>query len=138
MSAEDDRARDGLRHNPFAKHFGKASPVPPDVPAKEPEPISAQSRLPAPRPHAGPPLAPSKDRIVVRRERKGHGGKAVTIVEGPGLSGHDLDALARGAAKALGAGARVEHGALVVQGEQTERLIAWLGTRGFESVVRGN
>jgi translation initiation factor 1 (eIF-1/SUI1) len=81
---------------------------------------------------------PAHERIVVRRERKGHGGKAVTIAEGAGLAGHDVSALARDAAKALGTGARVEDGTLVVQGEQTDRLIAWLAGRGFTSVVRGN
>jgi translation initiation factor 1 len=74
----------------------------------------------------------------VRRERKGHGGKAVTIAEGAGLAGRDVEALARDVKKALGTGARVEDGALVVQGEQTERLIAWLGKQGFASIVRGN
>ena len=62
----------------------------------------------------------------------------MTIAEGSGLAGQDVSALAREAAKALGTGARVEEGALVVQGEQTDRLVAWLEARGFASVVRGN
>jgi translation initiation factor 1 (eIF-1/SUI1) len=62
----------------------------------------------------------------------------VTIAKGAGLADRDVEQLAREAAKALGAGARVEDGALVVQGEQTERLIAWLTSRGFQSLVRGN
>jgi translation initiation factor 1 (eIF-1/SUI1) len=41
-------------------------------------------------------------------------------------------------AKSLGAGARVEDGAIVVQGEQTDRLIAQLEQRGFSGIVRGN
>ena len=143
MSAEDERVRDGLRHNPFAKLWGKKpEEVPPaPVPAPPTSRRSAKREKAVPAPRAGSPSprqAPSPERVTVRRERKGHGGKAVTIAEGPGLADHDLETLARDAAKALGAGARVEESALIVQGEQSERLIAWLGTRGFTSVVRGN
>jgi translation initiation factor 1 (eIF-1/SUI1) len=137
--AEDERLRDGLRHNPFAKHWGKKPEETTPVPASTPptsKSVGREKSLPAPR--AGSASPPSPARVIVRRERKGHGGKAVTIAEGPGLADHDVETLARGAAKALGVGARVEEGALVVQGEQTERLITWLGTRGFTSVVRGN
>jgi translation initiation factor 1 (eIF-1/SUI1) len=80
----------------------------------------------------------SNERVIVRRERKGHGGKAVTLAEGIQLSSAKLGELARDAAKALGAGARVEDGALVVQGDQADRLAAWLASRGFISVTRGN
>jgi translation initiation factor 1 (eIF-1/SUI1) len=38
----------------------------------------------------------------------------------------------------LGAGVRVESGAIVVQGEQVERVVAWLASRGFGPVVVGN
>lgn len=74
----------------------------------------------------------------MRRERAGRGGKTVTLAEGPGLAGRDLEALARAAARALGLGARAEDGALVLQGDQSDRLAAWLGTRGFARVERGN
>jgi translation initiation factor 1 len=83
------------------------------------------------------PASPG-ERVTVRRERKGRGGKAVTLAEGPGLAGRDLETLAREAARALGAGARVEGGALVVQGDQADRLVAWLAAQGFGTVARGN
>jgi len=78
------------------------------------------------------------ERVTVRRERSGRGGKTVTIAEGPGLEGRELASLAREAARALGVGANVERGALVVQGDQRERLSAWLAKSGFEHVVLGN
>lgn len=114
-----------LRHNPFA--------------ALRADGVRAESKLES-APKAAPDAAPSSARaaVVVRREKKGRGGKAVTLAAGPGLAGRDLDALARELAKALGAGARVEDGALVVQGEQVERVVAWLGQRGFADIVRGN
>jgi len=78
------------------------------------------------------------ERVTVRFERAGRGGKTVTLAEGPGLAGRDLERLAREAARALGVGARVERGALVLQGDQSERLVGWLAARGFERVERGN
>jgi translation initiation factor 1 len=94
-----------------------------------------------PAPHAAPRtsgLPVLHGRLTVRRERAGRGGKTVTLVEGPGLDGRDLAKLAREAARDLGVGARVEGRALVVQGDQAERLVAWLASRGFAEVVRGN
>jgi translation initiation factor 1 len=81
---------------------------------------------------------PVLERVTVRRERSGRGGKTVTIAEGPAFMGRKLEPLAREAARALGVGARVEGGALVLQGDQSERLMAWLGARGFAGAVAGN
>lgn len=125
-----------LRHNPFAALKGasagssleSAAPSPVHEPEREKRAKSGSAQ-PKPVVHAA---------IVVRREKKGRGGKAVTLAEGAGLAGRDLDALARELAKSLGAGARVEDGAIVVQGEQTDRLIAQLEQRGFSGIVRGN
>ncbi len=101
---------------------------------------------PAPAPQAPAASAPSakkmpravNERVTVRRERSGRGGKTVTIAEGPGLVGSDLETLAREAARALGVGARVEGRTLVVQGDQSERFATWLGGRGYTGVARGN
>lgn len=127
---EEPRPTPGLRHNPFAALRGDGI-----VPA------SSLAQSPAETNGAGSSGTGTNSAgasIVVRREKKGRGGKAVTLVEGPGLAGRDLEALARELAKALGAGARVEDGAVVVQGEQVDRLVAWLGQRGFSGIVRGN
>ena len=111
--------------NPFASLRAKLGPLPP---GPTPQPSSADPRAPKPIP----------ERVTVRRERTGRGGKTVTIAEGPGFVGRKLEPLAREAARALGVGARVESGALVLQGDQAERLSAWLAARGFARVERGN
>jgi translation initiation factor 1 len=109
------------RENPFEALRDKLGPLPP-----------------------GPELAAAKPaksyagRVTVRRERAGRGGKSVTLAEGPGLSGHPLDKLASELARSLGTGARVENNALVVQGDQPERVAEWLTARGFVSVARAN
>lgn len=124
-------------------------PPPPD-PGPRSNPFEALRRRlgdrlpPGPEPAARPAAArePARravsERVTVRRERAGRGGKTVTLAEGPGLAGRDLAALAREAARALGLGARVEKGALVLQGDQAERLASWLSGQGFERVERGN
>lgn len=100
---------------------------------RDPEPAAG-------RPPSGNPGAPKPvpERVTVRRERAGRGGKTVTIADGPGFTGRPLESLARAAARALGVGARVERAALVLQGDQGERLAAWLSAHGFERVERGN
>ena len=89
---------------------------------------------------SGPPAAAPglPSRAVVRRERKGHGGKTVTRIEQLGLEGAGLGELARELRRDLGCGARSEGEDLLVQGDQVERVATWLEARGVPRVVRGN
>jgi translation initiation factor 1 len=100
--------------------------------APPPPPPSATSRG-----AAGSDLARC-GRIVVRRERKGHGGKTVTVVAGLGLAAPELERLARALRRALGCGAGVDGDRLVVQGDQTPRVQAWLAAQGVRRIVLGN
>lgn len=74
-------------------------------------------------------------RLVLRRERKGRAGKTVTRLTGRG--DHTLEqpepalaALARDMRKALGCGATVDAGEIVLQGDIGERAAEWLETKG--------
>jgi translation initiation factor 1 len=91
----------------------------------------------APRDPDGPDLARC-GKIVVRRERKGHGGKTATIVAGIRLPARDLERLARTLRRALGCGASVDGDHLVVQGDQGPRVQEWLAAQGARRVVLGN
>jgi translation initiation factor 1 len=64
-------------------------------------------------------------RAIVRRERKGHGGKTVTLVERATLTDDELRALK----KELGVGARREGDTVVVQGDVVDRVQAWFASR---------
>ena len=112
--------------NPFEALRQKLGALPPG-----PEPLTPPKRRIPGAPHA-------EERVTVRFERAGHGGKTVTVVAGPGLRGAKLDELAREVARALGLGARAEKGELLVQGDQCARLVEWLAKRGFGDVRRGN
>lgn len=74
-------------------------------------------------------------RVVLRRERKGRGGKTVTVVEGVPVP--LAEGLACALRKGLGCGSRVEEGVVVLQGDQVDRSAAWFTTRGVKKVIRG-
>jgi len=92
-------------------------------------------------PVASPPPAAGdlsrSAKIVVRRERKGHGGKTVTVIEGVALPAARLDEVARRMRKALGCGSWVEDGRIVLQGDRAPAAEAWLRAAGAARVVRG-
>jgi translation initiation factor 1 (eIF-1/SUI1) len=105
--------------------------------------VTARTPAAPPTPPAAtpPPDVPDLARcgkVVVRRERKGHGGKTATIVAGLGLPGRDLERLARALRRALGCGASVEGDRLLVQGDQAPRVEAWLAAHGACRIVLGN
>lgn len=99
---------------------------------------SGAAETPAPTPASAPRgwTIADPEKVVVRLERKGHGGKTVTCLGGlAGAPADALDALARSLRTGLGVGVRVEDGELVVQGDQRDRLRAWLGKHGARRVV---
>ncbi len=92
----------------------------------------------APASPAAPPAAPARPapaRAVVRFEKKGRGGKAVTVVEKLGLAPRELEAWLGELKRALGCGGAVEGDALVLQGDARERVAALLERRGVRKVT---
>lgn len=114
----------GLGHNPFAGLSGGTGRAPgetlPD--ANAPDGAAAQ-------------VEPEGTEVIVRRERKGRGGKGVILIEG--LPRPIRKPMAKAAARALGTGARLEADALVIQGDQADRVSAWLVAQGY-TVKRAN
>ncbi len=90
-----------------------------------------------PAPVAEPPRPAAPARAVVRLERKGRGGKEATVVEKLALPPAELERWADALKRSLGCGGGVEGEALVVQGDQRERVARWLEARGVKKVVRG-
>jgi translation initiation factor 1 len=108
-----------------------------------------RERLPegiAPRPQsatgkdAGAPAPPARApaRAVVSLERKGRGGKEATLVLKLALPPTELARWADALKRALGCGGGVEGDAIVVQGDQRERVMKWLEGRGVARVIRGS
>ncbi|HMK72651.1 MAG TPA: translation initiation factor [Myxococcaceae bacterium] len=94
-----------------------------------------------------PPFAPASPRAraersappraVVRLERKGRGGKEVTVVEQLALPRGELEAWLADLRRALGCGGAEEDGALVLQGDHRRRVEEWLRARGVRRVSVG-
>ncbi|MEM7152741.1 MAG: translation initiation factor [Myxococcota bacterium] len=123
-----------LSSNPFASLGGALSDLPDGEPAAEPEPTPEQ--VPAAASGAG--LAGQRSKIVVRREKKGRGGKTATVIEGLELSDAQLSAMAKQLRRRFGCGAHVEGTTVVLSGAQTDRVRDWLVEQGARKVVVGN
>ena len=120
-------------NNPFAALLGK-SDLGDDVealPPSEDVPPPSVGELPS-------DLEGIKSKIVVRKEKKGRGGKTVTRVEGLMLSQEDRNGWAKRMAKALGCGVSSDGDDLLVQGSQSERVAEWLRGQGARRVVVGD
>jgi translation initiation factor 1 len=77
-------------------------------------------------------------KVTLRRERKGHGGRTVTVVAGLRLDARRLERIARALRRALGAGATVDGDLVVVQGDLMARIQPWLAAHGAKRIVAGN
>lgn len=75
-------------------------------------------------------------RLVVRRQKKGQGGKAATFIEG--LPAPTRECLCAQVKRALGCAARLEGAALVVGTAEHRRVARWLEELGAPVVVLGN
>jgi translation initiation factor 1 len=78
---------------------------------------------------------PAKLRCVLRLEKKGRGGKSVTVVADLPRNQAFLAGLAAELKQACGTGGTVADGAVEIQGDQRERLRPLLAARGW--TVRG-
>jgi translation initiation factor 1 len=76
-------------------------------------------------------------RIVakLRLEKKGRGGKAVTVVDGLPNNAQLLNDLGQELKRACGAGGAVREGAVEIQGDMRERIRELLAKKGY--VVKG-
>ncbi len=77
--------------------------------------------------------APRPETIVakLRIEKKGRGGKTVTVVDGLPANRPFLEILARDLKRACGTGGAVADGAVELQGDRRERLREILASKGF-------
>jgi len=113
-------------HNPFGVLASLRGNAPAAPEAAEPPPAKAP---------ASPAVPGSVARAVVRLERKGRGGKEVTVVEHLAVRPADREIWLKALKAALGCGGVVDDEALVLQGDQRSRLPALLRARGVRKVT---
>lgn len=122
--------------NPFAGLKGLRDTLPP---GEEPESETGQGSGEEACSEAGEKTGPGarhepSRRAVVRYQRKGRGGKEVTLVEKLDLPEAALAAWLKALKHQLGCGGAIDGDTLVLQGDQRERLPALLADRGVERV----
>lgn len=80
------------------------------------------------------PQIPNDGTVRVFREKSGRRGKTVTVVRG--LTG-DLDAVASELKRTCGTGGSVKNGAVEIQGDQRDKVLAWLQGAGYRAKAAG-
>ena len=75
--------------------------------------------------------------VRLRRETKGRGGKAVSIVTGLPLAGAELKALAKALKQRCGVGGAIKDGEIEIQGDQRVLLKEELEKRGYTVKILG-
>lgn len=126
--------QDELNHNPFAAALGGLQADPATEPAQSPQKNPDES----PQSDPSAPGHRFAAKVILRREKKGRGGKTVTRVEGVVATPKELEDLARTLGKALGARAFVQDGQLLISGDQCQSAAKWLSKAGAPKIVFGN
>lgn len=117
-----------LKQNPFAALAGQlpaASPASTDEAADKAEAVESEPRGSSLRFDA---------KVVVRREKKGRGGKTITRIQG--LPAAHREALASEMKRALGCGAALEGEDVILLGSLVDRAADWLEAAGARRISR--
>ena len=80
---------------------------------------------------------PGPARVRVAREVSGRGGKGVSVICGLPLAATALEELATRLKKLCGAGGAVKDGAIEIQGDHRDRLVAELQKLGYDAKRSG-
>lgn len=106
---------------------GQPQPAPPAVPAAQP----------AKNPAAAVPALQGNTPVRVGRERKGRGGKTVSIITGVMSREAGRQALLKLLKGKLGTGGALEDGSIIIQGDHRERIVEILNELGYKAKVAG-
>jgi translation initiation factor 1 len=116
------------KDEPFNNPFARALDSHPAFKPKSDEPAPTAS---------GAKKVPAPAKAVVRMERKGRGGKEVTVIEQLDLPAKDLERWLKALKSALGCGGTIEDGSIVLQGDHRPRAKDLLAARGVKKVTVG-
>jgi translation initiation factor 1 len=79
------------------------------------------------------PEAGHKGKLVIRMEKKGRGGKTVTVVEGFNGTEEACEKLGKELKSHCGCGGSVDEGIILIQGDQRKKVMEFLRNKGFKT-----
>lgn len=120
--------------SPFAALGSLAAGQPPAQPAASAAPPSAQ---PARNPAAAVPALQGNTPVRVGRERKGRGGKTVSVITGVMSREAGRQALLKLLKNKLGTGGALEDDTILIQGDHRQRIVEILNELGYKAKVAG-
>ena len=82
-------------------------------------------------------LPAQQQTAAIHYEKKGRGGKAVSIVRGLQLAPADLKALAKDLKNTCGTGGTIKDGSIEIQGNQRDRIAGRLQALGYKTKFVG-
>ncbi len=82
-------------------------------------------------------LPPSAPGVRIHRQRKGRGGKCVSIVTGLELPEAELKEILKQWKQRLGTGGAIRQGCIEIQGDRREQLLALLRDAGYSAKISG-
>jgi|SRR5690606_22845816 translation initiation factor 1 len=82
-------------------------------------------------------LPPSQQVAAIQREKKGRGGKTVTVIRGLQLNPNDMKKLAAQLKQACGTGGTVKDNVIEIQGDQREKVAEKLRSLGYATKFAG-
>lgn len=80
-------------------------------------------------------IEPAEQKLLIKLDKKQRGGKVVTIVEG--YIGNDIEETGKALKKSCGTGGSVKDGIIIVQGDNRDKVVAWLNKNGYKDVKKG-
>lgn len=110
----------------------------PTVYSTDPDPEPVQKKTPAlPKNPAAPFAVQGNQPVRVRLERKGRGGKSVSVLDGVLSPALGKEALLKHLKSKLGTGGAVKGDTLEIQGDQREKIVDLLTELGYNAKKSG-